>query len=257
MSIVRFSILSYYPSFITNENINIGILFYVEEDKQVSFHPIKKWERAKAFDDELDIDFMKDYLMGITDEVENHLFNYQSDFNFEGFVRFYVNEYKFSSIQTIQTDKTEDFINDTKKIYLKYDYEKRERLNHHQEQQYINKLLKSSDIPYTKKKIKGGFNENIKYDYIIGEHAIKLFTFEGKNLSHLISSAKTWAYNAAEMKDKYKTIFIYDKEMTDLDYYDAIINILSQNAYKVLVLQEGIEYLLSLKGANLIDTMAM
>ncbi len=254
---VSFSILSYYPSFMTNENINIGILFYVEENKQVNFCPIRKWDRAKAFDDELDIDFMKDYLKGIADEVENHLFNYHSGFDFEGFIKFYVNEYKFSSIQTIQTENTETFIDNTKKIYLKFDFEKKDRLNKQQEHQYINNLLKASDIQYTKKKIKGGYNENIKYDYIIGEYAVKLFTFEGKNLAYLISSAKTWAYNAAEMEDQYKTIFIYDKEMKDLEYFDSIINILSQNAFRVLALQEGIEYLLSLKGANPVNTMAM
>jgi len=124
MSTVRFSVLSYYPTFLTNENINIGILFSVEDTNQAFFHSIKNWERAKAFDDELDIDFMKDYLKGITDEIENHLFNCKSKFNIEGFVKFYVNEYKFSSIQTIQTIDSDEFIDVTKKIYLKLDYEK-------------------------------------------------------------------------------------------------------------------------------------
>ena len=87
MSSVRFSVLSYYPTFLTNENINIGILFFIEDTDQAYFDSIKKWERAKAFDDELDIDFMKDYLKGITDEVENHLFNYHSKFDIEGFVK--------------------------------------------------------------------------------------------------------------------------------------------------------------------------
>lgn len=257
MSTVCFSVLSYYPSFITNENINIGILFYIQDNGQASFYPIKKWDRVRVFDDELDIDFMKDYLKGIAEEVENHLFNYQSDFNMEGFVKFYVNEYKFSSIQSIQTDDPEGFIADTQKVYLKFDFEKQERLNKNQERQYINKLLKSSNIKYTKKKVLGGFNENIQYDYIIGEYAVKLFTFEGKNLSYLISSAKLWSYNAAEMRGKYKTIFIYDKEMNDVAYYDSIKEILSQNAYKVLPFQEGIDYLLSLKGPVLINTVAL
>lgn len=249
MSTVRFSVLSYYPTFLTNENINIGILFSVEDTSQAYFHSIKNWERAKAFDDELDIDFMKDYLKGITDEVENHLFNYKSKFDIEGFVKFYVNEYKFSSIQTIQTINSEEFIDVTKKIYLKFDYEKLERLNKNQEHQYISSLLRSSDIKYTRKKLKGGFNENIQYDYVIGEYAIKLFTFEGKNLSYLISSAKMWAYNAEEMQGIFKTIFIYDKEMKDVAYYDSIMKILSKNA-QVMVLQEGIEFLLSLKAST-------
>lgn len=257
MLTVRFSVLSYYPSFITNENINIGILFYIMDYNRAVFHSIKKWDRVRAFDDELDIDFMKDYLRGIAEEVETQLFNCQSDFDFGGFVRLYVNEYKFSGIQTIQTDNVENFIDETQKVYLKFDYEKAERLKKYQEHQYINKLLKSSDIQFTKKEIIGGFNENIRYDYIIGEYAVKLFTFEGKNLSYLISSAKTWAYNAAEMQGKYKTIFIYDKEMKDVKYYNSIKKILDQNAYKVMPFQEGIEYLLSLKGASLTNSIAI
>ena len=51
MSIVRFSVLSYYPTFLTNENINIGLLFSIEDTNQGFFHSIKNWERAKAFDD--------------------------------------------------------------------------------------------------------------------------------------------------------------------------------------------------------------
>ncbi|NLN49956.1 MAG: DUF3037 domain-containing protein [Clostridiales bacterium] len=247
MSTVSFSVLSYYPTFFTNENINIGILFYVEDTNQGYFHCVKNWGRAKAFDDELDINFMKDYLKGIQDEVDHHLFNQVSKFDIENFVRFYVNEYKFSNIQTIQTINSEQFIDITKKMYLKFDYEKSERLNKIQEHQYISNLLKSSDIKFSRKKLKGNYNEQIQYDYIIGEYAIKLFTFEGKNLAHLINSAKTWAYNAEEMQGTYKTIFIYDKEMEDIGYYDSIIKILSNHAYKVMIFNDGIEFLLSLR----------
>jgi len=257
METVRFSILSYYPSFITNENINIGILFNIAENNQTHFYSIKKWDRIKAFDDELDIDFMKDYLQGIADEVEGDLFNNQSKFNFEDFVKFYVNEYKFSSIQTVQTDDREAFIEDTKKVFLKFDFDKEERLRKPQVQQYISQLLKASDIKYSRNKVKGGFSENIQYDYIIGGYAVKLFNFEGKNLSHLISYAKAWAYNAAEMQHRYKTIFIYDKEMKDVLYFDAIIKILEKNAYKVMVFQEGMDFLLSKRGMHLIDPIAM
>ncbi len=66
-----------------------------------------------------------------------------------------------------------------------------------------------------------------------------------------------WAYNAAEIKGKYKTIFIYDKEMKESEYYDAIIKILEQNAYKIMAFQEGIDYLLSLKRDQLINSIAI
>lgn len=246
MPTVRYSILSYYPSFITDENINIGILFYTIENNHANFYSIKRWERVRSFDDELDIDFMKDYLKGISQDIESNLFNYQNQFDIEEFVRYYVNEYKFSSIQTMQTEDVDIFIDETKKMYLKFDFEKKERLGKDEERQYINRLLKSRNVNYNKDEIRGYFNEKIQYDYIIGEYGIKLFTFEGKNLAHLISSAKTWSYTAREMKDRYKTVFIYDKE-TRNEYYDSIIRILKENAQDIMPLNEGIDYLLSLK----------
>lgn len=247
MPIVRFSVLSYYPSFITEENINIGILFYISNINKAIFCATKNWDRVRAFDDELNINFMKDYLKGVSYEIESTLFNFNSVFDIEGFVKYYVNEYKFSTVQSIECENADTFIEETKKIYLKFDYDKTERLTKNQEHQYIYKLLRSSDIEYSREKVKGFFDENIQYDYIIGEYAIKFFTFEGKSLLRLISSAKIWAYNALEMQPKYKTIFIYDKEEKDVAYFSAIIDILSKNAYKVMIFQEGIDYLLTLK----------
>ena len=246
MSTVYYSVLSYYPSFITNENVNLGVLFYVVENNYASFYSIKRWERVRAFDDEVDIDFMKDYLKGLSQDVESNLFNYQNKFNIEEFVRYYVNEYKFSNIQTVETDEVDIFIDETKKMYLKYDFEKGERLGKDKEKQYINRLLRTQNIPYNKDKIRGYFNEKIQYDYIIGEYGIKLFTFEGKNLARLINTAKTWSYTAREMKDRYKTVFIYAKENRN-EYYDSIIQILKENAQDIMPLDEGIDYLLSLK----------
>lgn len=248
MFTVRFSVLSYYPSFITTENINIGILFQNAETNSVYFYTTQNWDRVRAFDDELNINFMKDYLKGISYEAENHLFN--NNFEIEEYIKYFTNEYKFLNVQSVQCDDVNEFIEETKKIYLRFDYQKKERLSKGQEQKYIYKLLRSSNIEYTREKIKGYFDENIKYDYVIGEYAIKLFTFEGKSLSHLISSAKMWSFNAQEMKDKYKTIFIYDKEEKNIKYFDSIIRILSENAHKVMVFQEGIEYLLALKTFN-------
>lgn len=247
MNNVQFSVLSYYPSFMTNENINVGILFYDANRDAAQFYSVKKWDRVKAFDDELDIDFMKDYLNGISFDVDNNLFNYRSNFDFKSFVRFYVNEYKFSNIQSVQIDNVDKFIEETKRIYLKFDYEKSERLNKQQEHQYLNKLLKSSNIDFSRKGLMGGYSESIKYDFVIGEYGVKIFTFEGKSLVNLISSAKTWSFSAREMKDRVKTIFIYDKEMKDVEYFESIIKILETDAYKVMVFKEGIDFILSLK----------
>lgn len=250
LSIVKFSVLSYYPSFITNENINIGILFELPEVKDAFFYYTQKWDRIASFDDELNLNFIKDYLRGISNEVSTNITNYQKGFAIEEYIKFFVNEYKFSKIQLVDVDKPYDFIEQTKKVYLRFDFDKSERLTKTQEYNYISKLLRVNNIAYKRDKIHGNYNEKIKFDYTIGDYAVKLFTFEGKNLSYLISVAKLWAYNAWELKDKYKTIFIYDKEMKDSEYFDIIINILNENAYKIMLFNEGIDFLTSLKNSN-------
>ncbi len=246
MPTVQFSVLSYYPSFVTQENINIGILFYNADSDEPSFYFIKKWDRVKAFDDELNINFMKEYLKGLSHELNKNLFNYNNKFDLRQLVKYYVNEYKFSRVQTVICEDSGAFIENTKKMYLKFDYEKHERLNKKQEKKYIYQLLRSSGIAYTKQKIKGAFQEDIKYDYIIGDHAVKLFSFEGKALQYLVSSAKAWAFNAEEMQNMYKTIFIYDVELKDAPLYNSIIEILNRSAHKTMPLSDGIDYLLSL-----------
>jgi len=250
MSIVKFSVLSYYPSFISNENINIGILFELPEMQEAFFHYLKKWDRIASFDDELNLNFFKDYLKGIAEEVNTNISNYQKGFAIEKYVKFFVNEYKFSKIQLVDVENPYEFIEQTKKMYLRFDFDKSERLTKAQEYNYISKLLHVNNIAYKRDKIYGHYNEKIKFDYTIGDYAVKLFTFEGKNLSYLISTAKLWAYNAWELKDKYKTIFIYDKELKDSEYFDIIIKILKDSAYKVMIFNEGIEFITSLKNSN-------
>ena len=121
MAIVKFSVLSYYPSFLTNENINIGILFELPEENETFFYHTKKWNRVASFDDEIDINFLKDYLKGIAKEVSTNIINYQKKFNIEEYIKYYVNEFKFSKIQIIDAEDPYDFIEQTKKVYLRFD----------------------------------------------------------------------------------------------------------------------------------------
>lgn len=140
----------------------------------------------------------------------------------------------------------DDFILNTKKIFLRYDFDKSERPSQEQQAKYVKDLLKSNNINYSVKKIVGNHEENIHYDYTIGDYAFKLFTFDNKKLSKLIFSAKAWAFTAKELKDKYKTIFVYDMEVKD-EYYKSIIGILEKNSYKVMTIDEAIDFIFKIR----------
>ena len=113
---LKFSILSYHPSFLTNESINIGILFHCLDSKLTKFFKIKDLKKIEVFDDELDIDFTKFLFNGIENGIKPNLFT-KEEFNFNNFIRFYVNEFKFSKIHTVELMKEEldDFIEKTKR----------------------------------------------------------------------------------------------------------------------------------------------
>lgn len=244
---VCFSVLSYYPSFITSESINVAILFHnIDNDERV-FEITTNWARIKSFDDEVDIEYLKLILNGITSEIsDDTIFSYKEKFNIKKYVKFYVNELKFSDIAFSNTDNFSEFISQTKKIFLRHDYESKERPTHQQQLAYIKNLLKDNKVQFSSKYIVGSYNENIGFDYTIGEYAFKLYTFEDKSLNKLIFSAKGWAYTASEMKGKYKIIFVYDIE-PDNEYFKSIIGILKKSAYKIMKINEAMDFIFKLK----------
>lgn len=244
---IQFSVLSYYPSIVTNENINVGILFHNLSTNERKFHILKNWKRLEKFDDELDIDFIRQYLIGIKNECELNIFNHNEKFSLNDYVRFYINELRFCPVKeaNVSEENVETFINDTEKVYMRYDFEKRERLSKESEVNYIKKIMKSNNINYSAKEIKGKYEDKIKFDYIVGDYGFKNFIFEGKNLNKMIMNAKAWAYNAESMKDKYKTIFVYDIEKNDSSNYHIINNILNEHAYDVMTSAKVLDFVIS------------
>jgi hypothetical protein len=143
----------------------------------------------------------------------------------------------------------EKFIEDTKRIYLRFDYEKADRPSKEEVKSYLNFIIRNSTNKYSKEPMKGLYDENISYDYILGDYAIKIFSFKAKELPRLISNAKLWSYNAREINEKYKSVFIYDGDIDSNNnaYYqkcfDTIIKILSENSSMVLPLKEGVNFI--------------
>jgi len=245
---VYFSVLSYNPSFISGESINIGVLFQCQETKMTMLEVITKWQRIKSFDDELNIELFKAIVYGIQDEVKNSFLSINRDLDIFQYASKFVNELKFSNIKCIDIDNIDEFIKETKKIYLRYDYDKKERLSKETQTNYIKKLLRNSKLELQNGKTVGEYNESIKYDYIVKDYAFKIFAFDNKDLSKLINTAKAWAFNANEMKAErgINTIFIYDCELENIQF-KIIYKILEKYSCKVISAIEAIDYILELE----------
>lgn len=244
MEKISYAVLKYYNSIISEECLCVGVAFQNLSTGERYFNYIKNYQRLHVFDDEIDTDFVRLYLGSMQEEIECNIFNFNDNFDLNLYVKTYVNEFRFSKVFTAETDD-ECFIQNITKLYLKYDYDRKERLPKNTEQKYIRQIIRSSNKNFTSRNVIGKRSEAINYDYHNDEYAIKLFSFKDKTLSRLISSAKTWSYNAQEMSDTKKTIFLYDMDITESTDFSIIFDILSEHAYKIMPFEDGIEFITS------------
>lgn len=243
MSHIEYSALNYYHSPISDECLCLGVLFHNVTTDRRDFRYISNFKRFQVFDDEADVNFVKAYLAGIKDDVENSILNYQDSFDLQSYIKVFANEFKFSSIKRLSIDEYEDYVDALTKVYLKYDLAKSQRLNSNEEKKLIKYVLETNNLEYSNGRISGEFNDEIPFDYQLDNLCIKHFSFKGKNLKRLISSARQWSFAAGEMEGLKKVLFIYDSDFEDRDNLRIIINILSKHA-KVLQMDEGMDYIL-------------
>lgn len=239
---VEYAALKYFNNVISEECLYIGMLFYNLTTGKRDFRYISNFKRFQAFDDEADLDFVKMYLAGIKRQIENNNLNYEKKFSISDFTKIYVNEFRFSAATIMEVDENEDYVEKLTKMYLKFDFNKKERLSVSEERKYIRRILSSSNLKFSAPKVSGMYDETVKFDYIIGKVAIKLFSFKEKDAIKLIPAAKQWAFSADELKDRYKIIFLYD-ESNDTPQFKIVVQILNKHA-DVYQVQDGLDYVL-------------
>ena len=241
MQKIEYAALKYYNNVISDECLCIGMLYNNLTTGRRDFRPISNYKRFQAFDDEVDTGFVKMYLLGIKQQVENNIFNFDKHFSIQEFAKIYVNEFRFSNVMTIDVSDDEDYVDNLTKIYLKFDINKSKRLSGAEEKKYIRRILSTTNAEFSSPKIKGVFDEHVNYDYIIKDVAIKLFSFKDKDASKLIPAAKQWSFSANELRDQYRSVFLYD-ENTVSPESKIVLRILEKNA-EVYPLHEGLEHL--------------
>lgn len=244
MNHIEYSALNYYHSPVSDECLCIGIIFHNITTGQRDFRYISNFNRFQAFDDEADIDFVKLYLKGIKDDVENNLLNYNSKFDLKSYIYFFANEFRFSCIKKLNVEDDEDYVEDITKIYLKYDIARSQRLNANEEKKLIRRVLKENSYDLYSSKILGEFNDEITFDFHANDLCIKFFSFKGKDLKRLVSSARQWSFVASELANEKKVLFIYETDYRDTVNLNLIIKILSKHA-KVLQYDAGIDFIVN------------
>ncbi len=236
---IEYAALKYYNNIISEECLYIGMLFHNLSTGKKEFRHINNFKRFQVFDDEADVDFIKLYLEGIRQEIA---VNDDERFSVAEFSKRYVNEMKFTSPVRIDVDEGENYIDNLTKIFMKFDFKQEKRLSQADERKYIRRILASTNIEFSSSKVSGVYEESVNFDYIIGNVAIKLFSFKEKDGGRIIPSAKQWAFSAEELKDRYRVVFLYD-ESDNTPNMEIVMKILKKHGM-VYQINEGLDYVL-------------
>ena len=240
MNSIQYSVLTYSPSVFTNERINLGVFFYDTNDNRSIFRHTMNWKRVSAFDEEINMDFLRAYLNDVAEELSS---SNASKLNWSAFLGRFVNEMKFTKPTLIKTDNAEEFIDQTMKIQLRYDYEKSERPTFDEQKKYAKSYLKSINIKYNTKNIFGKFNESIGFDYMINDFGFKHFEFSNKNINRMFATVHCWRDIARDLNDSTKIYFIYDDDVSDesSELYDEILSLMKDSNATVLNMNQAID----------------
>lgn len=223
---LAYSILSYRPSLLTNEQINIGVAIQNLSTLEISFDHIKNWSRVEHFDDEIDIDFFKYTVQGIKNRFTTDLIDSESK-DIGKITRYFVNELQFTKLQYMACEDIAESIDTIKKIHLRFDYKKSERLKPADEKKFLKKLLDLNKISYCNAPVKGIFEDKINCDFVVNDTCIKLFNLTENNKTHLTHFAKSWAFTSKEMSKQFKFLFLLsDGDLIDKEARQNIESIL-------------------------------
>ena len=226
---IEYSPLNYYNNIISDECLCVGILIHNLTTGKRDFRFISNFNRFQSFDDEADPEFIKLYLQGIKEEVEENLFNNGKKFSIEEYIKIYVNSLRFAKPQILNFERNEDYADILSKMFMKFDFKKEKRLDHNKERNIIKQMLVSNNLQILSPKISGEFDEEVNLDYVTNKLVIKYFSFKEKNIKKLIPSARQWAFLAEELKDRYNVLFVYD-EISSSPYSETVLKMLRKYA---------------------------
>ncbi|MDW0076968.1 DUF3037 domain-containing protein [Clostridioides difficile] len=112
---VQYSIFCYYPSIESKDSIALGILFYDKTNNICEFKTIKKLQKLKSFND--DIDIVKLQLESIKEEIQESVL--RGNFDIKDYTKFYINELKFTEVVCMEIkEEFQKFIDSCTKQYM-------------------------------------------------------------------------------------------------------------------------------------------
>ena len=118
MSQIEYSALNYFHLPMSDECLCLGLLFHNITTGQRDFRYISNFKRFQAFDDEADVNFVRAYLRGIKEDIEDSAFNDNKTFDLQSYIKVYANEFRFSTVKELSVEENEDYAENLTQIYL-------------------------------------------------------------------------------------------------------------------------------------------
>lgn len=120
----EYSVLQYFPSIVSGERINIGILVYCSENNEAEFIHIKgsDYKRLQAFDDEVNNETIKMVLSLIYDDIKEisnpSILNLEKKFDICNYTKYFCNEYRFAPVVSMNYENIDEAKEELKNIYF-------------------------------------------------------------------------------------------------------------------------------------------
>lgn len=225
----RFAILRYVPDEVRQEFINIGLVFHSPEDQFIDIRLTNNFSRVHAFDDEVDIEFLKLVLDGVKKEfslefnINRPSYDDLCSWSFlESATSIYNNQLQFSNVYTIRSKNFQNDFDDLFKTYVYFDVHRNQRISGDRVKSIMNRVLKDKDV-FSKLKrdiqVDIGSEEitmDYKYESENKTKVIKTFSFDYTERGSGTASqvAKEWAWNFSKMRSaNVKTQLQFDKNL--------------------------------------------
>lgn len=220
MKRIEFSVLQYYPSFVTGECINLGILIHCADDNFIKFEHIKntQYNRLRTFDDELDIEVVTQMLNMLSEDIREYELPLISNqhFDMKEYIKYFANEFRFSTVTTVYYESIEAATNELKNVYLRLYLPKSERPAKDIERNLVERIIIANEFKYSKNnKVKDAFGLDIKYDFVFDDNSagIKFFSINSGNIHIILNHLRMWALNC-ECSTVKNSVIVYSCEDT-------------------------------------------
>ncbi|EAG0203332.1 DUF3037 domain-containing protein [Listeria monocytogenes] len=225
---LNYAVLQYMPDPIRREAINVGIAFHCASTEWSQFYYTKNKSRIRSFDDEYD----KEYIEMMFDSFD-YEFNSQTiseyperfnsikddDFLKEN-IKFYVNEFRFLPVESIQTTDSNFWIDirDIESTFLYYDKPKGERISSKEVRDLLKKRLTNYNIKnqINNLEVKCDFGSKKIFDFMYEKNIFKAISFDKQKSGLLANELKIVYYDILNNRgklDAYKINIIVDNSI--------------------------------------------